>query len=283
MTDKTRIQGILSELTGCAAIQQELNNLMAGQDWVSRASVYADGRTLSDEDGSPLDYRMAAIDELVAELNPCSFHWVWWKQPTQAIQLDNSLLELVDILHFILSEELRYNDPYEMDGSVLSPLVEEIVNEQSEDFRTSTVGIVATYATEGAYTSLHTSTNSGYNAEAYRSAFMRLLNNLSEDGTPIDFEVYWDLVKSLGFTPEQVISKYTCKAGLNLHRTRNGYKQGTYKKIWKVPLADGTQADVEDNEVLLEYVADYRKNNNDAYPSFEELIRFLDNTYRTFA
>ena len=162
-------------------------------------------------------------------------------------------------------------DASEINEEILDLLgVEGSALEESINITVNSVALAATQAAVDVSNFLDTK-NPEYSPDSYREAFMNMLNNLSISHDPIDFNSYWELVTSLGFTPEQV----------NLHRTRNGYKNGTYKKTWVVPLRDGTQGSVEDNVVLLDFIAAYREEHKGEHPSFSLLSTFLDQTYRS--
>lgn len=89
--------------------QDQTNQLLAGLDWQARAQN-------QDADIAqgvmPLDYQQAALSE-VQELSTAAVQYKWWSNSEHEIDVPNSLMELVDVFHFLLSLSL-----VEADGSV---------------------------------------------------------------------------------------------------------------------------------------------------------------------
>ena len=133
------------------------------------------------------------------------YGWKWWKH--QDADLDQVKLELVDIWHFGLSAlMIQHSD------RVVATVVNEIsatntANEQLE-FREA-VEVLAGKALQGEFSI---------------AAFMASMRAL-----PMSFEDLYTI--------------YVAKNVLNVFRQENGYKDGTYRKIW---------AGREDNEHLAE-------------------------------
>lgn len=141
------------------------------------------------------------------------FGWKWWKK--QAPDLDQVELELVDIWHFGLSLLLR-------DGGTGDGLVEHFA-----------ARLPAERGTPGAEPE-----HFRRHVEALASAA------LSEQR--FDVDAFLDCLAWLGMDAASLYATYVGKNVLNGFRQRNGYKDGSYRKLW---------AGREDNEHLVEIVA----------------------------
>lgn len=146
--------------------------------------------------------------------------WKWWKH--QEPDIDQVKMELIDILHFLLSELIvtkhdakfaleKEDGPYEINFTPLETL-----------------------------TNLLALTN-----DDIISALLNLV----------------DAFHTYGMSGEEVFKMYMGKYCLNLFRWSNGYKEGTYIKIWSgkedneylTAIIDSTPADTPNfKEVVLE-------------------------------
>lgn len=148
------------------------------------------------------------------------FGWKWWKKlPTP--DMSQFHLELVDIWHFALSNELVHagGDPHEAAANirvaVRNPRHEFYRGMQQIDLRHLDIPDL-----------LHVLVGSAAFGEFHLTAFALLMEKSG---------MAWaDLHKA-----------YVAKNVLNLFRQAHGYKEGTYVKTW-----DGR----EDNEVLMEII-----------------------------
>lgn len=76
------------------------------------------------------------------------------------------------------------------------------------------------------------------------------------------------LMSAFDITPDELCNKYILKNTLNVFRTSNGYKEGTYKKIWNGK---------EDNEVLMEVFTEV---DADSASLAEDLYTKLEEAYK---
>ena len=142
------------------------------------------------------------------------FGWKWWK--LQRPDLDQVELELVDIWHFGLSLLLRDGG---LDGDLRDRVGERLPGarsapaEDGEVFRCAVERIAATALTERRF----------------------------------DVEAFLDCLAWLGVDPTSLYVSYVGKNVLNGFRQQNGYKDGSYRKLW---------SGREDNEHLVELVAE---------------------------
>ncbi|PCI06635.1 MAG: dUTP diphosphatase [Gammaproteobacteria bacterium] len=147
------------------------------------------------------------------------YGWKWWKK--QEADIMQVKLEVVDIVHFALSIRLEQNDS--LDETAAS-IVRDFENSmQAEDIR-KTIECLA-------------------------------LLTLTDQGAHFTFIA--GIMKHLDMSFDELYGIYVGKNVLNMFRQDNGYKEGTYKKVW-----NGR----EDNE----YLADVIKQLNTNSKTFQE-------------
>lgn len=187
-----------------------------------------------------LDYAMAGIDELAAEFVPCALGWKWWAK-TFKKDLQNAKLELVDVLHFLASEDMVRSGNVDDDSLTLC------VVRIAECHRQAQI--------------LHrTFVNSATDAAELESGSMllmkrltkNLLISLSDEQRPVDWTAYFLLCLLVGSDFFDQYRLYIGKAVLNRFRAENGYKTGTYIKKWQ--LVELTEP-LEDNAHLTEWLS----------------------------
>jgi len=184
----------------CLETQVELNNVI-DKDWMT--SVH--------------NWQLAAKAELIELLDHLG-EIKWWKH--QEPNPQEAFIELVDILHFVVSDLLIY------------PKVNNLV------FDT-----LSYYCT----------------APTIPKHPKHLVND------QISLKHCFNILKYLNRTPEELFKAYLAKDVLNLFRQANGYKAGTYIKVWE---------DGEDNTYLEDIInrADFSNPNVKKwiYSSLEE-------------
>ena len=167
-------------------IQDKLNSSL-NPDWINQG----------------WDFNLAANIEMVEAVEHVG--WKWWKHQTPNI--DQARMEMVDILHFLLSEFIcrgwKADDISREVNSTWNLPVEVC---PMEFLRTAKRFISANYAATKLY-------------------------------------LFVNAYHSLGMSFDDLSRMYYNKVLLNEFRWHNGYKEGTYVKIW-----NGR----EDNEVLME-------------------------------
>lgn len=149
------------------------------------------------------------------------YGWKWWKK--QGPDYMQVKLEVVDIVHFALSIRLEQNLPL---GQTAEVIVKDFDNSmQAEDIR-KTIECLA-------------------------------LVTLTDQGAHFSFIA--GIMKYLDMSFDELYEIYVGKNVLNMFRQDNGYKEGTYNKVW-----NGR----EDNE----YLADIMKQLNADSQSFQDDI-----------
>jgi hypothetical protein len=180
-----------------------------------------------------------------------SFPWKHWKSIDAKVDRDNIEIELVDILHFIVSY-LLMNNSFDRVASLI-------------DEHIDTTSIITL--------PLEWSSDDSLKLNEYLEPFENLLAMALVKS---DDDVYCEeLVKSffeacscakLDF--ETMYKTYIGKNSLNIFRQDNGYKEGSYKKEW---------SGREDNVVLQEIIKELEINSN---LSFESIYSKLELNYK---
>jgi dimeric dUTPase (all-alpha-NTP-PPase superfamily) len=149
------------------------------------------------------------LNALVAEIGEAmeSAGYKWWKQGGE--DLDNLKVEAIDILHFAISASLSRNE----------------IDEFKDSFETYIKDDSTISTTQSSLRNLATQTSTFYFEESRFAHSLALLFN------------------TLEMSYEEVFKAYMTKNVLNSFRQNNGYKDGSYIKIW---------GDVEDNVVAGE-------------------------------
>ena len=169
--------------------------------------------------------------------------WKWWKK--QDKDLSQLQMELVDIWHFILSEILLRND-----DNQLTPL-EYLLSALSDPNRLQLIEL----------------DNTAYKLnETDLVTKLELLIAISI-ARRIDLGLFESIMRDCELTWTDLFCQYVGKNVLNMFRQDNGYKEGTYRKMW-----EGR----EDNEHLVEILESLDPD----LPSFkDEIYSALTNTY----
>lgn len=176
-----------------------------------------------------------------------SFNWKHWKDINSNIDWDNATVEIVDIWHFIMSlalEDYKVNSRGNIDK-----LTSDILDIQGFE---------------------------SFSKEAYcidSTSFMEIINDIESiihitTGFNIDIfdkliKKYFALSLKCGVNLKILYKFYLAKNVLNQFRQDNGYKEGTYKKVW------GSK---EDNVAMLEIL------NSDDFGA-DKLYKELEKAY----
>lgn len=171
-----------------------------------------------------MDQGFAWDQALFAELGELLEHvgYKWWKKQTpDANQL---IMELVDIWHFGMSLDLVISSTY--DDNMHAPSREQLLDGYASSIQ-------------------HASSldNSVVNYEIFRQQIMIVANWATNVEPLFDAHTFFEMWYSLGLTLDDLYKRYVGKNSLNEFRQLNGYKAGTYIKIW---------SGREDNEYLTD-------------------------------
>lgn len=217
-----------AQLEEMLTMQKEANDVMAG-DW-----------QLQGNDTLPF-YRAAHIEATEA-IQHIGFKW--WKKIVPAVT--QAEMELIDILHFVLSDMLRHclNDP---------KTAAESIAHRTRNVELWSIGAHANNKFDG---NSFERKDTGDILDGDRIVCTDLLefsfNDLAEQFISrailhgrSDIGLMYCLFERMETTPAKAHALYVSKNVLNKFRTANGQIEGTYHKIW-----DGR----EDNDHLSDYV-----------------------------
>jgi len=200
----------MSRVLTMLQLQQQLNDNTNGKEWE---------RGLTKQ-GKVINWRRCIYLE-AAELVE-SYPWKHWKNINASVDRENVKVELVDIWHFVMSEVLRVN--YLEDKKPLNKLAQQI---------------------EDAIKDINIEQESNYYKEI--EAIEELITKLFCNFELIDFtKSFFELCYKLGLDFDNLYSLYIGKNILNIFRQDNGYKDGSYIKVW---------SGKEDNVVMQEILS----------------------------
>lgn len=155
--------------------------------------------------------------------------WKWWKK--QDKDLAQLQMELIDIWHFLLSEILLRHDGDQekalssLLGALSKVKEQDLINFDGQKIQVNSCDLVSKLEL------------------LIATAISRRIELALFGAIMMDCELSWT----------DLYSQYVGKNVLNMFRQDNGYKEGTYKKIW-----DGK----EDNEHLVDILISLDPNKN---------------------
>lgn len=183
-------------------LQNQLNEATNGEKW-------PEGVT---KNGRVINWRRCIYMECAEMID--SFSWKHWKSLNQEADWDNLQIEVVDVWHFILSlaiEEYSKN----LKGGI-------------EDLAIHVASLPAMRGIEVKNTTFDTQDNVIDKVEDIMAVV------LSKENLDLDLLVadFFNLVSMSGLDLETLYRLYVGKNILNQFRQDNGYKDGTYIKVW---------------------------------------------------
>ncbi|MBN2815279.1 MAG: dUTP diphosphatase [Campylobacterales bacterium] len=192
-------------------LQNQLNDATNGEDWTKGFTKNA----------RKINWKRCIYMECAEMID--SFSWKHWKSLEQEADWDNLQIEVVDVWHFIMSLAIE-NYAQNMRGGV-EDLALNIAN--SKAFETLNEA-QAEYDTQD-------------NIIEKVENIMRLALDSTNTALEELIDEFFDLVVMSGLELQSLYRLYVGKNILNQFRQDNGYKEGTYIKVW-----DGE----EDNVVM---------------------------------
>jgi dimeric dUTPase (all-alpha-NTP-PPase superfamily) len=168
------------------------------------------------------------------------YGWKWWKR--QDPNLEQLRIELVDIWHFLLSHYLVQTE------GIQAKAAGQIASEWRDPAEIAFDGVV--------YDVSKVDLRRKLELLAALSAVRR-----------VSLPLFSSLLEDCGMDVERLYRDYVSKNVLNHFRQDNGYKAGTYRKMWQ---------DREDNEHMAEILARLAPSAGLA----DELYRELERKYR---
>lgn len=205
----------MSKIKSMLMLQQELNDNTNGEGWENGVT----------KQGKPIDWRRCILLES-AELIE-SYPWKHWKNIDAPADKENIKIEVVDIWHFVMSEILKIN------ATTSNKTIEDLIEEINS---LSNFSILQNPSNEIADNHFEQITNI--------ENFIKILLN-SQDWKEMT-DSYFFIVSQSGLNLDSLYQLYIGKNILNKFRQDNGYKDGSYKKIW-----DGKEDNVIMQEILM--------------------------------
>lgn len=205
----------MSKIKSMLMLQQELNDNTNGEGWENGVT----------KQGKPIDWRRCILLES-AELIE-SYPWKHWKNIDAPADKENIKIEVVDIWHFVMSEILKIN------ATTSNKAIEDLIEEINS---LSNFSILENPSNEIA--------DNHFEQIANIENFIKILLN-SQDWQEMT-DSYFFIVSQSGLNLDSLYQLYIGKNILNKFRQDNGYKDGSYKKIW-----DGKEDNVIMQEILM--------------------------------
>ena len=183
-------------------LQAQLNDATNGEDWTK-------GTT---KNGKVINWRRCIYMECAEMVD--SFSWKHWKSINKNPDWDNLQIEVVDVWHFIMSLAIE-NYSQTLRGGV-EDLGIEIANSES-------------------FSKIDTKNELfSQQDEVIAKVENIMLHVLTKDTLELEelISEFFDLVLMSGLDLETLYRLYVGKNILNQFRQDNGYKDGTYIKVW---------------------------------------------------
>ncbi len=200
-------------------LQQKLNDETNGTGWEN-------GYTKNDR---IINWKRCIYMESAELID--SFNWKHWKDINKATDWENATIEIVDIWHFVMSlllEEYKTHNRGSVDKLVKDVIdvhgFERFSKEPENRENADTMEVI-----NDIESIMHITTASQID----------LFDGLLKD--------YFAMSLKCGVNLKILYKYYIAKNVLNQFRQDNGYKEGTYKKVW---------GNKEDNEVMLEIMTE---------------------------
>ncbi len=194
-------------------MREKLQEMLELQDKLNSMTSWEAWREGITNKGKIINWRRCMYMEMAEAID--SLSWKHWKNVDWGIDFENLKVELVDIWHFLMSELLRL---YSLE-EVLD-LVEENMDYEAE------IKLPKTWKKED---------NLKLNdyLEHFEVFMGMALLPVEEDEFIENFvQEYFVCLDVLGMSFEDLYKLYIWKNVLNKFRQDNGYKEGTYIKVW---------------------------------------------------
>lgn len=225
-----------------------LNDMLTGQGRLNRVAI---GDLWWEK--PECDFHLAVQQECAEAIDHLG--WKWWT--TQVTDLPAAQMEAVDVLHFVLSIELR--EYLNADG----PGPEDLIDALVQDYYSRGEGITVDARS-------FEPKNMGTRELFQLISVMAGLNHNA-------FGLTCLVAEKLGLTFLELSRLYRAKLTLNIFRQEHGYKQGTYKKLWaNVEEKGSTLVGTEDNTVMQGFLGQVDWT---ADKAVDKLYALLEETY----
>jgi len=183
-------------------LQNQLNDATNGDEWTKGIT----------KNGKTINWNRCIYMECAEMVD--SFSWKHWKSINQEADWDNLQIEVVDVWHFIISLAIE-NYAKNLKGNIdnLALDISEFDSFNTIDTQNSSFGT---------------------QEEVLTKVESLILLSLEKDSLNLELLIseFFDLVILSGLNLETLYKLYVGKNILNQFRQDNGYKDGSYIKIW---------------------------------------------------
>jgi len=183
-------------------LQMQLNDATNGENWVKGVT----------KNGKTINWRRCIYMECAEMVD--SFSWKHWKSINKDPDWDNLQIEVVDVWHFIMSLAIE-NYAETMRGGI-----EDLaINISNLEGFSEIDSLNITFASD---------------SDVIQKVETLMRISLSQDELDLEklISYFFDLVIMSGLNLEALYRLYVGKNILNQFRQDNGYKDGTYVKVW---------------------------------------------------
>lgn len=230
---------MLEKLKDMFELQERLNCNTNGKNWKSGIA----------KNGKIINWNRCIHQEISEFID--SFPWKHWKDVEAKTDINNAHIELVDIWHFLMSEILRFNELFRLTEKYKIIPIEDIEKSALRGYKYQNENCDYEYIIR--------------KAENLAAISLKHINDINYETYIFKF---FDLCASIDLSFNKIYTLYIGKNALNEHRQKNGYKEGTYVKIWNGD---------EDNVVMMK-VLECNPN-----ITFEELLVNLQTIYNKYS
>lgn len=248
--------------------QALLNAKTNGENYISDNPRTTKGRFIY----YPICMKMEAAELLD------SIPWKHWKHNETDYDVDNIRIEIIDILHFVLSIHIDHaarmleRDETKLKDKTVIEYVDELIKfMESTDDNTNYSELLFDYIETNVDEELKASQRNIQNGMEPYIGFEHYIDKLLQfkiEANIMCIRQLYELVfilygltrlvedknaqnVNLDYMLQDVYDLYQAKLTLNKFRQDNGYNEGTYKKLWKLD----TGEEVEDNVFITRFVA----------------------------
>jgi dimeric dUTPase (all-alpha-NTP-PPase superfamily) len=196
----------------------------------TNGTIWTEGAT---QEGRQISWLRCIYMEAAEAID--SLNWKHWKDIDAKPDIENAKIELVDIWHFLMSEAIHFGDAS----------FAEIYNDTKPERDTDTEKLVEILEKIIAV-------SASANVDKSQNALYQL------------FALFFQAIANMEMDVSELYRRYLVKNQLNSFRQDNGYKDGSYLKMW---------GGVEDNVIAFEIM----DKNPDLTPA--ELYKKLEDVY----
>ncbi len=213
-------------------LQAQLNDATNGEDWTKGVT----------KNGKTINWKRCIYMECAEMVD--SFSWKHWKSINQEPDWDNLQIEVVDVWHFIMSLAIE---------------------NYSRNLRGGIEDLALNISQLPSFSTIDKRNNSfGFQDKVIEKVENIIRLSLEEGELKLEemFSEFFDLAVMSGLDLETLYRLYVGKNILNQFRQDNGYKDGTYIKVWNG----------EEDNIVMKRVWE---NNGDIKPEllYKELVK----------